>query len=96
MAREALYVCFGVLKESNKSIFDSHNVRSSRVHIFSDKISRNSCISMSGSRSVRILSIWVFSCFVLLISSVLEFNYAYLAKCLLSILNILILSLPDV
>ena len=29
MAREALYVCLRVLKESNKSIFDRYNVRNS-------------------------------------------------------------------
>ena len=29
MAREALYVCLRVLKESNKNIFDRYNVRNS-------------------------------------------------------------------
>ena len=50
-------VCLRVLKESNKSRFDSYSVRNSvliishitfqdcRVHIFSDNLSRNSCIS---------------------------------------------------
>ena len=50
-------VCLRVLKESNKSRFDSYSVRKSvlvishitfrdcRVHIFSDNLSRNSCIS---------------------------------------------------
>ena len=49
-------VCFWVLKESNKSSFDSYSVRTSvliisyitfldyRVHIFYDNLSRNSCI----------------------------------------------------
>ena len=51
-------VCLRVLKESNKSRFDSYSVRNSvliifhisfrvcNVHIFSDNISRNSCISL--------------------------------------------------
>ena len=49
-------ICLRVLKESNKSRFDSYSVKSSvlgifhitfgnsRVHIFSDNLSRNSCI----------------------------------------------------
>ena len=49
-------VCLRVLKESNKSRFDSYSVRNSVliishvtfwdccVHIFSDNLSRNSCI----------------------------------------------------
>ena len=52
MAREAMDVCLGVLKESSKSRFDSYSVRNSvliishitfwdcRVHIFSDNVSR--------------------------------------------------------
>ena len=56
MTREATEVCLWVLKESNKSRFDSYSVRSSvliishityrdcRVHISSDNLSRNSCI----------------------------------------------------
>ena len=56
MAREAMDVCFRVLKESNKSRFYSYSVRKSaliishitfrdcRVHSFSDNLSRNSCI----------------------------------------------------
>ena len=56
MAREAMDVCLRVLKESNKSRFDSYSVRKSvliishitfrdcRVHSFSDNLSRNSCI----------------------------------------------------
>ena len=55
-AREAMDVCLRVLKESNKSRFDSYSVRNSvliishitfrdcRVHMFSDNLSRNSCI----------------------------------------------------
>ena len=57
MAREAMDVCFRVLKESNKSRFYSYSVRKSaliishitfrdcRVHSFSDNLSRNSCIN---------------------------------------------------
>ena len=49
-------MCLRVLKESNKSRFDSYSVRNSvlrishitfrdcRVHIFSGNLSRNSCI----------------------------------------------------
>ena len=56
MAREAMDICLQVLKESNKSRFDSHKVRNSvliishitcrdcRVDIFSDNLSRNGCI----------------------------------------------------
>ena len=56
MAREAMDVCLRVLKESNKSRFDSYSVRKSvliishitfpdcRVHSFSDNLSRNSCM----------------------------------------------------
>ena len=51
MAQEALEVCLSVLKESNKSRFDSYSVRNSvltishitfqdcRMHIFSDNVS---------------------------------------------------------
>ena len=54
MAGEAMGVCLRVLKESNKSRFDSYSVRNivliishitfrdCRVHIFSDNLSRNS------------------------------------------------------
>ena len=54
MAREAMDLCLRVLKESNKSRFDSYSVRNSvliishitfrdcRVHIFDDNLSRNS------------------------------------------------------
>ena len=60
MAREAMDVCLRVLKESNKSRFDSYSVRNSvliifhitfrdcRMHSFSDNLSRNSCISKCG------------------------------------------------
>ena len=53
-------VCLWVLKESNKSRFDSYNVSNSvsivshitlrdcRVHSFSDNLSRNSCIHTDG------------------------------------------------
>ena len=56
MAREAMDIRLRVLKESNKSRFDSYSVRNSelilshitfrdcRVHIFSDDLSQNSCI----------------------------------------------------
>ena len=56
MAREAMDVCLRMLKESNKSRFDSYSVKESaliiahitfpdcRVHSFSDNLSRNSCI----------------------------------------------------
>ena len=56
MAKEAMDICLRVLKESNKSRFNSYSVRNSvlnmshitfrdcRVHIFSDNLSRNSCI----------------------------------------------------
>ena len=59
MAREAMDVCLRVLKESNKSRFDSYSVRKSaliishitfrdcRVHSFSDNLSQNSCIQKS-------------------------------------------------
>ena len=62
MAREATDICLRVLKESNKSMFYSYIVRNSvliishitlrdcRVHIFSDNLSRNSCIYTSSSR----------------------------------------------
>ena len=57
MAREAMDVCLRVLKESNKSKFDSYSAarnsvsiishiifQDCHVHIFSDNLSRNSCI----------------------------------------------------
>ena len=55
MAREAMAVCLRVLKESNKSRFDSYSVRNGVLIIpyylsglsravFSDNLSRNSCI----------------------------------------------------
>ena len=54
LARKAMEMCLRVLKESNKSRFDSYSVRNSvliishitfrdcRVHIFSDNLPRNS------------------------------------------------------
>ena len=58
MAGEAVDIRLRVLKESNKSRFDSYSVRNSvwnishitfrdcRVLIFSDNLSRNSCIRL--------------------------------------------------
>ena len=55
MARVAMDLCLRVLKKSNKSRFDSYSLGNSvliishitfrfcRVHIFCDKLSRNSC-----------------------------------------------------
>ena len=62
MAGEAVDICLRVLKESNKSRFDSYSVRNSvliishitfrdcRVHMFSDNLSLNSCICPDASR----------------------------------------------
>ena len=55
MAQEAVDVCLRVLKESNKRSFDSYSVliishitfRYCRVHIFTDNLSRNSCIRIN-------------------------------------------------
>ena len=59
---EAVEICLRVLKESNKSRFDSYSVRNSvliishitfrdcRVHMFSDNLSLNSCIYPDASR----------------------------------------------
>ena len=56
MVGEVMDICLQVLNELNKSRFDSYSVRNSvlvishitfrdcRVHIFSDNLSRNSCI----------------------------------------------------
>ena len=57
LARKAMEMCLRVLKESNKSRFDSYSrqeqcidhipyypFRGCRVHMFSDKLSRNSCM----------------------------------------------------
>ena len=67
MTREAMDVCLRMVKESNKSRFNSFSVRNSvliiihinirdcRVQIFSDNISRNSCIATftnSGSMTI--------------------------------------------
>ena len=64
MAREAMELCLRLLRESNKSEFDSYIVRKSvsiishitfwvcRMHTFSDNLSQNSCIwdnTVSGS-----------------------------------------------
>ena len=58
MAGEALDICLRVLKESNKSRFNSYSVRNSvliishitfrdcRVHMFSDNFSQNSCMRL--------------------------------------------------
>ena len=60
--REATDVCLRELKESNKSRFDSYSVRNSvliishitlrdcLVHIFSDNLSRNSCMLINSSQ----------------------------------------------
>ena len=57
MAREGMDICLRVLKESNKSRFESYSVRNSelivshitfwdcRVHIFSDNLPRTGCLS---------------------------------------------------
>ena len=57
MARESMDICLRVVKESNKSRFDSYSARNSvviishitfrhcRLHFFSDNLSRSSCIS---------------------------------------------------
>ena len=68
MTREAMDVCLRMVKESNKSRFNSFdsvrnsvliiihiNIRDCRVQIFSDNISRNSCIATftnSGSMTI--------------------------------------------
>ena len=60
---EAMDICLRVLKEGNKSRFDSYSVRNSelivshitfrycRVYIFSDNFSRNSCMLNGHSAS---------------------------------------------
>ena len=60
MAREAMDVCLPMLKESNKSRFDSYSVRNSVLSIshitfrdFSDNLSRNSFIQRSQRRPQR-------------------------------------------
>ena len=70
MLREAMDECLRVLKESNKSRFDSYSVRSSvlitshitfrdcRAHIFSDNLSRNSCIRRSVMLTINSRSPW--------------------------------------
>ena len=66
MTRESAELCLRVLKESNKSRFDSYSVSNSvliishntfrdcRVHILSDNLSRNSCIPQKHMSSVEI------------------------------------------
>ena len=66
LARKAMEMCLRVLKESNKSRFDSYSrqkkfidhitFRDCRVHIFSDNISRNSCILKQLFTSVSVVS----------------------------------------
>ena len=58
-------LCLRLLKESSKSKFDSYSFRNSvsiishitfwdcRVHIFSDNLSRNSCIHVSYTGKVQ-------------------------------------------
>ena len=70
MTREAMDVCLRVLKESNKSRFDSYSVRKSvliishitfrdcPVHSFSDNLSRNSCIDLARARSEALDNIY--------------------------------------
>ena len=65
MAREAMDVCLLVLKENSKNRFDSYSVGNSvliishitfldfRVHIFSENLSRNSCIRPWRWRAAR-------------------------------------------
>ena len=69
MAPEAMDICLRVLKESNKRRFDSYNVRNSelivshiifrdfRVHIFSDNLSRNSCIQFTPGKPYPLISL---------------------------------------
>ena len=68
MAREAMAVCLRVLKESNKSRFDSYSVRNGVLIIpyylsglsravFSDNLSRNSCIQ----RTCQVTGHYVYS-----------------------------------
>ena len=65
-------ICLQVLKESNKSRFDSHKVSNSvliishitcgdcRVDIFSDNLSRNSCIQISNTYLPEFLNILLY------------------------------------
>ena len=69
VAREATDVCLRVLKESSKSRFDSSSVRNSvliishntfrdcLVHIFSDNLSRSSCIQSSSW--LHVTALWI-------------------------------------
>ena len=70
-------VCLKVLKESNKSRFDSYSVRNSvliishitfrdcRVHSFSDNLSRNSCICNEKYNKQYFMVIQIFSLFLI-------------------------------
>ena len=70
-------VCLKVLKESNKSRFDSYSVRNSvliishitfrdcRVHSFSDNLSRNSCIRNEKYNKQYFMVIQFFSLFLI-------------------------------
>ena len=65
-------VCLRVLRESNKSRFDSYSVRNivliishitfrdCRVDIFSDNLSRNSCIQISNTYLPEFLNILLY------------------------------------
>ena len=65
-------ICLRVLKESNKSRFDSYKARNSvliishiifrdcRVHIFSDNLSQNSCIQISNTYWPELLNILLY------------------------------------
>ena len=67
MTREAMDLCLRLLKESNKSRFDSYSVRNSvliishitfrdcLVHIFSDNLSRNSCMLINSSQFLFVI-----------------------------------------
>ena len=69
---EAVDICLWVLKESNKTRFDSYSVRNSvltishitfrdcRVHMFSDNLSRNSCISKTCQQLIDEGTKWFF------------------------------------
>ena len=72
MAGEAMDICLWVLKESNKSRFDSYSVRTSlliishitfrecRVHIFSDKLSRNSWMQQATAATALRIMGWLY------------------------------------
>ena len=70
LARKAMKMCLRVLTESNKSRFDSYSrqeqcidhipyyLRDCRVHIFSDNLSRNSCISFLTANCQGLITIF--------------------------------------